>query len=102
MSEQPPGGKPTYGSAVRVAQIIHWLHQFPFGLSLRELAERLQVSERTLARYIATLKEAFFDQDGEPLVEVNRPGPTGRLRFRRKDAQLMGGTAFELMSLYMA
>jgi proteasome accessory factor B len=101
MSETPPGGKPTYGSAARVAQIIHWLHQFPYGMSLESLCERLDVSERTLARYIKALEETFADDGGEPLVEVTRAGKKGRLRFRRKGVQ-MKGSAYELMSLYLA
>ena len=101
MSEHPPGGKPTYGSAIRVAQIVHWLHQFPYGMGLQELATRLGISDRTLARYIQTLKESFFDDEGEPLIEVLRSGTQGRLRFRRKGIK-MKGVAYELMSLYLA
>lgn len=102
MSETPPGSKPTYGSAIRVAQIIHWLHGSPIGISQAELVERLGISERTLARYIQTLRESFFDDDGEPLVEVARSDSgAGRLRFRRKGVK-MEGNAYELMSLYLA
>jgi len=64
MSETPPGSKPTYGSAIRVAQIIHWLHGSPIGISTAELVNRLGISERTLARYLQTLRESFFDDSG--------------------------------------
>ncbi len=101
MSEQPPGGRPNYGSAMRMAQIMHWLHQFPFGLSYKELTRRLGVSDRTLLRYVQTLKDTFFDDEGEPLIETVRSQETGRLRFRRKRVD-MKGTAYELMSLYLA
>ena len=101
MSETPPSGKPNYGSAVRVAQIIHWLHQYPFGLSFNELKERLGVSGRTLARYIQTLKENFFDEDGNSLIESRKSESLGRLRFKRKGLD-MEGSAYELMSLYIA
>lgn len=100
MSDTPPGSKPNYGSAIRVAQIVHWLHENPYGLSLQELRNRLGISERTLARYIQTLKESFFDEEGEPLVEVVRGASQGRLRFKRKGLDLEG-SAYELMSLYM-
>lgn len=99
--KQPPSTKPNYGSAIRVAQMIHWLHQQPFGISLEDLRERLGVHERTLNRYINTLKETFFDEDGEPAVEVVRGAQYGRLRFKRKGFN-MEGTAYELMSLYLA
>ncbi len=102
MSELPPSGKPNYGSAVRVAQIIHWLHQFPYGISTKELSSRLGISERTMARYVGILKDSFDDEEGEPLVELIRPGGQGsRLRFKRKGVEIKG-TAYELMSLYMA
>jgi len=101
MSDTPPSSKPSYGSAIRVAQIIHWLHERPYGISLADLKGRLGISERTLARYIQTLKESFDDERGEPLVEVTKGGTQGRLRFRRRGLD-MEGTAYELMSLYMA
>ncbi|CAM2067176.1 WYL domain-containing transcriptional regulator [Sulfidibacter corallicola] len=101
MSDVPPSGKPNYGSGVRIAQVIHWLHLHPIGLSVRELADRLGIHERTMSRYINTLKESFIDEDGEPLVEVVRSGRENRLRFRRRNIE-MKGSAYELMSLYMA
>lgn len=101
MSDVPPSGKPTYGAAMRVAQIIHWLHEHPIGLSLKDLTDRLGISERTLARYLKEIKSNFLDHDGVPLVEVVRQGGGSRLRFRRRDVT-MQGSAYELMSLYMA
>lgn len=101
MSEIPPSGKPTYGSATRVAQIIHWLHHAPIGISLSELKDRLQISDRTLARYIQTLKDSFFDEEGESIIEVARTASGGRLRFKRRGVN-MEGNAYELMGLYMA
>ena len=101
MTEIPPSSKPTYGSATRMAQIVHWLHQAPMGLSFRDLRERLRVSERTLTRYLTTLRETLVDHDGEPLIELQRTGQGSRLRFRRKRFK-MEGTAYELMSLYLA
>ena len=101
MSEVPPSGKPSYGSAVRMAQIMHWLHGSPIGISFQELVERLDISERTLTRYITTLRESFFDDNGESLVEVLRTERGGRLRFRRK-GMVVEGNAYELMSLYLA
>lgn len=101
MSEIPPSSKPTYGSAIRVAQILHWLHGAPLGLSRNELTRRLGVSDRTLRRYIETLQESFSDDDGQPLVELLPTDAGGRLRFRRRGVH-MEGSAYELMSLYLA
>ncbi len=101
MSEKPPGTAPTYGSAVRMAQIMVWLHQAPLGLTYADLRHRLGISERTLARYVHTLKEAFTDDSGEPLFEVIRTDQRPRLQFRRKPLHI-GGTAMELMGLFLA
>ncbi len=101
MSETPPGSKPNYGSAIRVAQILHWLHGAPLGLSRTELMNKLAVSDRTLRRYIDTLQECFSDDDGQPLVELIPTDGGGRLRFRRRGVH-MEGSAYELMSLYLA
>lgn len=102
MSENPPSGKPSYGSAQRVAQVVHLLHQNPLGVSMSLLERELRVHRRTLSRYIQTLQEALMDDDGEPLVEYVRKGGEARLRFRRKRTALLEGEAYELMSLYLA
>lgn len=101
MSETPPSSKPSYGSASRMAQIIHWLHHSPLGIPLKDIVERLRISERTLARYLSTMKETLLDSDAEPLVETTRGSQGTVLRFRRKRFD-MEGTAYELMSLYLA
>ncbi len=101
MSETPPSSKPTYGAAMRVAQIINWLHEHPIGISTKDLAQRLSISERTLSRYLKEIRENFLDHDGESTVEIVRQGGGSRLRFRRRDVN-MQGSAYELMSLYMA
>lgn len=101
MSEKPPSTKPSYGSATRTAQIVHWLHHAPLGLSYQELCERLRVSSRTLYRYLTTLRDSLLDDEGDPIFELVRTQDGGRLRFRRKRFK-MEGTAYELMSLYLA
>lgn len=101
MSESPPSSKPTYGAAMRVAQIIHWLHEHPIGINIKDLAQELSIHDRTLSRYLKEIRESFLDHDGESLVEIVRQGGGSRLRFRRRDVN-MQGSAYELMSLYMA
>ncbi len=101
MSEFPPSFAPTYGSASRTIQIVHWLHQSPLGVSLDELRDRLNVSDRTIARYVQVLKEALIGDDGQPLVEVIRTEGASRLRFRRRELPL-DGSALELLSLFLA
>jgi predicted DNA-binding transcriptional regulator YafY len=105
MTDQPPGLKPTYGAAGRLAQIIHLLHTHPMGLTYADLQERLGVHQRTLARYIATLREQFGPHEGFPNVEVVRNGSRpSRLRFQRvRDVDdIAPGSAYELLSMYLA
>lgn len=100
MSEVPPSSAPTYGSASRLAQIVHWLHQSPLGVTMEEIEERLAVSGRTLFRYVQVLKETLYDEHGDALVEVVRGEGSARLRFRRRGAAL-DASAMELMSLFL-
>lgn len=106
MSEQPPGLKPTYGAAGRLAQIVHLLHSHPMGLTFADLTQKLGISQRTLARYVATLREQFEAEKGYPSVEVARNGSRpGRLRFRRlrDNSEDVGpDNTYELLSLYLA
>lgn len=101
MSEIPPSGPPTYGSAMRIAEIVDRLHRSPLGVSFPEIRERLGISDRTLSRYVQTLSQAWVDDQGEPLVTVERAEGLSWLRFRRKPLKLQG-TAMELMSLFLA
>jgi predicted DNA-binding transcriptional regulator YafY len=62
--------KPTYGAAIRLARIAIGLFSRPYGWSLTAIAESLEISQRTLARYVSVLRSELFDGHGGPLVEV--------------------------------
>jgi len=72
--------KPTYGAAIRLARIATGLFSRPYGWSLRAIAESLEISERTLARYVSVLRGDLLDSHGTPLVEVVSTGGERRLR----------------------
>ena len=72
--------KPTYGAAIRLAQITAELFSKPGGCSFRYIRERLEISERTLARYVAVLRNELVDWGGKPIVEVAGTGATRKLR----------------------
>ena len=48
--------KPTYGAAIRLARIAAGLFSKPYGWSFKSIAETLEISERTLARYVSVLR----------------------------------------------
>lgn len=72
--------KPTYGAAIRLARIAAGLFSRPYGWSFKSIAESLDVSERTLARYVAVLRSELLDWHGGPLVEVVGTGGDRKLR----------------------
>jgi predicted DNA-binding transcriptional regulator YafY len=72
--------KPTYGAAIRLARIATGLFSKPYGWSFTAIAESLDISDRTLARYISVLRSDLRDPLGAPLVEVIGAGSDRKLR----------------------
>jgi predicted DNA-binding transcriptional regulator YafY len=72
--------KPTYGAAIRLARIAAGLFSKPYGWSFKSIADSLQISERTLARYVSVLRSDLLDWHGGPLVEVVGTGGDRKLR----------------------
>ena len=75
-----PGRKPTYGAAIRLARIAAGLFSKPYGWSFRAIEESLEISERTLARYVSVLRSDLLDWRGGPIVEVMGTGGERKLR----------------------
>ncbi len=75
-----PGRKPTYGAAIRLARIAAGLFSKPYGWSFRAIEESLEISERTLARYVSVLRSDLLDWRGAPIVEVTGTGGERKLR----------------------
>ena len=72
--------KPTYGAAIRLARIAIELFSKPYGWSFKAIEESLEISERTLARYVSVLRSNLLDWRGSPLVEVVGTGAERKLR----------------------
>ena len=72
--------KPTYGAAIRLARITAGLFSRPYGWNFKSIAESLEISERTLARYVSVLRSDLPDWHGGPLVEVVATGGDRKLR----------------------
>src|SRR5258707_1609256 len=75
-----PRRKPTYGAAIRLARITAGLFSRPYGWNFKSIAESLELSERTLARYVSVLRSDLIDLHGGPLVEVVGAGGQRKLR----------------------
>jgi proteasome accessory factor B len=75
-----PGRKPTYGAAIRLARIAVGLFSKPYGWSFKAIEESLEISERTLARYVSVIRSDLLDWRGAPIVEVAGTGGERKLR----------------------
>src|SRR5260370_17363079 len=62
--------KPTYGAAIRLARIASELFSKPYGWSFEAIENSLEISGRTLARYVSVLRSDLVDSRGSPLGEV--------------------------------
>jgi predicted DNA-binding transcriptional regulator YafY len=64
-----------------MARIVLELAAHPFGWNLDAIQRKLDISERTLARYIAACREELVDHAGRPIIEVVDYGERRALRF---------------------
>jgi predicted DNA-binding transcriptional regulator YafY len=95
------GRKPTYGAAIRFARITCELFSRPAGWGFRDLRDRLEISERTLARYVAVLTSELVDWRGEPIVEVIGDGATRKLRLASA-LKTPDSSAYQVALLYFS
>lgn len=72
--------KPTYGAAIRLARILSGLFSKPYGWSFTAIENSLEISGRTLARYVSVLRSDLIDSRGTPIVEVVGSGAMRKLR----------------------
>ena len=91
--------KPTYGAATRLARIVLELVNRPFGWSFEGICRELDVSERTLLRYIEASERELVDWNGRPMLEVAKHGSNRKLRLADL-SRSPDSTAYEAASLY--
>lgn len=72
--------KPTYGAAIRLARIANELYSKPYGWSFGHIEDSLEISPRTLARYVSVLRDELLNSRGNPIVEVAGEGEARKLR----------------------
>jgi predicted DNA-binding transcriptional regulator YafY len=92
---------PTYGAATRFARIVHELHGRRYGWSLEGIQHALDISERTLLRYLAACRRELLDSKGRPLLEVVRRGPRRLLRLS-DGVPPAESSSYELLFFYFA
>src|SRR5215470_10368989 len=92
---------PTYGAATRLARIISELHQRRHGWSLDAIQQALDISERTLLRYLAVCRRELVDGKGRPLLEIVRRGPRRLLRLSDV-LPTAESSSYELLFYYFA
>lgn len=97
----PARRRPTYGTATRLARIVHGLSARPLGWSFEAIQDEVGISERTLLRYLAACRSELVDAEERPLLEVVRRGERRLLRL----AQPAGSpdpTPYQALSFYLA
>jgi predicted DNA-binding transcriptional regulator YafY len=88
--------RPTYRDARNLLTILRWLQETFFGrLRIKEICDRLGVSERTMQRYILVLVEEYGD-----VFETTKIGGDKYLIFKR--FSLENRTGFQLAPLYLS
>ena len=93
--------KPTYGAAVRLARIASEVCSRPYGWSFKAIARELQISERTLARYVSALRTGLLDWRGLPMFEVAGAGESRRLCLATP-AKAPEASAYQVAFLYFS
>jgi predicted DNA-binding transcriptional regulator YafY len=93
--------KPTYGAATRLARIVHGLRTRPHGWSFDAIETELDISERTLLRYLAVCRRELVDDTGRPVLEVVRRGDRRLVRLS-ETARAEEGSPYEVLLLYFA
>jgi proteasome accessory factor B len=91
----------TYHAATRLARLVYAVLTSPYGRTFAGLVQELNVSERTLLRYVRACRQGLVDPAGRPLLEVVRHGERALLR-RADYAEGIPSTAFKALSLYFA
>ncbi len=93
--------KPTYGAAIRLARIASELYSKPYGWSFGAIEDSLEISARTLARYIAVLRSELVDMRGNPIVEVVGEGEARKLRLA-SSMKAQESSSYQVALLYFS
>ncbi len=93
--------KPTYGSAVRMAELILMLSKSWRPVSVNRICEHFDISQRTAQRYRKALNENLMAADGGKFLRVVKEGGVERWYLADQE-EIFTATFFRIMSVYVA
>ena len=93
--------KPTYGSAVRMAELILILSKSWRPVTVDQICDELRISVRTAQRYRKAPNENLSSSDGGDLLRVIREGGIEKWYLADQD-EISRATYFRIMSVYVA
>lgn len=91
--------RPTYGAAARLVQVYLKLERTRRGRDIDGIAREIGVSRKTVERYAKVLVDTLVGEDGQPLVELVRPGGNPHLRLRSAE---IPSNAYQAASMFLA
>lgn len=93
--------KPTYGSAVRMAELILMLSKAWRPVPVSRICEHFDISQRTAQRYRKALNENLIAADGGQFLRVIKEGGIEKWYLADQE-EIMTATFFRIMSVYVA
>ncbi|HOD79592.1 MAG: hypothetical protein BWX92_03560 [Deltaproteobacteria bacterium ADurb.Bin135] len=93
--------KPTYNSAVRMAQLVSILSQAWRPVPIELVAEQLNISLRTLQRYRKALNEQLAAGDGSSFLKVIRKD-NKEMWYLTDQEEIVNANAFRIISVFVA
>lgn len=94
-------GTATHATGVRCAQLVDGLYARPGGWSLQAAADHLNVSVRSVERYVHACAEFITDEQGRPRIEIVRHGGRRLVRLTPR-APESDSSVFQVAALRLA
>ena len=92
--------KPTYGSAVRMAELILILSKSWRPMTVNQICEYFSISHRTAQRYRKALNENLISSDGGKFLRVLKEGGIEKWYLADQE-EIMTATFFRIVSVYV-
>ena len=93
--------KPTYGSAVRMSELVLMLSKAWRPMPVTQICEYFSISQRTAQRYRKALNENLMAADGGKILRVTREGNIEKWYLADQE-DILTATFFRIMSIYVA
>jgi len=93
--------KPTYGSAVRMSELVLMLSKAWRPVPITQICEYFNISQRTAQRYRKALNENLMAADGGKILRVVREGGVEKWYLADQE-DILTATFFRIMSIYVS